>query len=193
MTTKEDLRVRKTKRALYDAFVLMLSEQRFEDITINDLCNRAGIRRATFYKHYSDKFEFSTAVVHALRDKFDQMIWNSAKPLGTAEYYVSYAKRIVEFVNENERIVSNLLNSNLIQSIITMIVQQNYEDTKERLATSVKYGMKLSASVEVTAAMFAGGVTQIIYNWLCEGKKKNADELSMEIAELITSCIKDKS
>ena len=189
---KEDLRVKKTKRALYDAFVTLLSEVRYEDITVNELCERADVRRATFYKHYADKFAFSTAFVHALRDRFDQMIWKSTKPTATAEYFVAYATRIVEFVNDNEKIISNILNSNLIQSLLEMIVQQNYEDTRERLSASVKQGLQLTASIEVTAAMFAGGVTQIIYLWLINGKTKNVDELSVEIASLITACIQNK-
>ena len=192
MREKEDLRVRKTKFALYDAFVLLLSTESYEDITINKLCDKAGIRRATFYKHYADKIAFTTAFVHGLRDKFDQMIWKSQKPLGTTEYFVAYAARIVEFTNENEKIIANILTSNLLQSIINMIAQQNYEDTRARLETSIKHGMKLCASVEVTAAMLAGGVTHIIYNWLIEGKKKNVSELSDEIANLITACIQDK-
>jgi AcrR family transcriptional regulator len=71
MEHKDDLRVRRTKKALNEAFIKLLSEKPFEDITINELCDTAGVRRATFYKHYSDKFGFLTAYTRALRDKFD--------------------------------------------------------------------------------------------------------------------------
>jgi AcrR family transcriptional regulator len=74
MAVKEDLRVKKTKKALYDAFMTLLSEKQFEDITVNELCDAAGVRRATFYKHYSDKFDFLTAYVRLLRDRIDRMI-----------------------------------------------------------------------------------------------------------------------
>ena len=46
---KEDLRVKKTKRALTLAFIELLKVKHFEDITINELCEKAEIRRATFY------------------------------------------------------------------------------------------------------------------------------------------------
>ena len=84
MSEKEDLRVRKTKKALFDAFIKLLSQKPFDEITVNELCDEAGVRRATFYKHYSDKFDFLTAYVRLLRDRIDRMIWKDEKPLPKA-------------------------------------------------------------------------------------------------------------
>lgn len=50
-----DLRIKKTYRALFDAFTELLEEHRFEDLTVAMLCDRAMIRRTTFYKHFRDK------------------------------------------------------------------------------------------------------------------------------------------
>ena len=50
-----DLRVQKTYRALFAAFTELLEEHRFEDVTVAMLCDRAMIRRTTFYKHFADK------------------------------------------------------------------------------------------------------------------------------------------
>ena len=53
-----DLRTQKTFRSLKQAFLDLLEQHRFEDITVGQLCQRAEIRRATFYNHFADKFEF---------------------------------------------------------------------------------------------------------------------------------------
>ena len=50
-----DLRIKKTYRALFEAFTELLEEHRFEDVTVAMLCDRAMIRRTTFYKHFRDK------------------------------------------------------------------------------------------------------------------------------------------
>ena len=55
-----DIRVQKTYNMLVTAFLKMLEEKKYEEITINDLCKEAGIRRATFYQHFNDKFDFLT-------------------------------------------------------------------------------------------------------------------------------------
>ena len=53
-----DLRIKKTYRALFDAFTELLEEHRFEDLTVAMLCDRALIRRTTFYKHFRDKNDY---------------------------------------------------------------------------------------------------------------------------------------
>ena len=58
MEKKNDLRVQKTYRALMAAFEALMAEETFDDITVNELCARALIRRPTFYSHFEDKYDF---------------------------------------------------------------------------------------------------------------------------------------
>ena len=189
MANKEDLRVRRTKKSLFEAFVALIYEKPIEDITINELCDRAGIRRATFYKHYSDKYDFLTAYTVYLRENFDQLMRKSGKPTLTVDYYVSYAKRIVGFINEHDVAVKNIMNSNICHAVLFTIVEQNYKDTRERLNASVASGMKLTAPVDVVASICAGGVATTIYHWLQDGKKTSAEELAEQIGAVVSSAI----
>ncbi|MCA1734013.1 MAG: TetR/AcrR family transcriptional regulator [Acidobacteria bacterium] len=52
---KEDARVRRTRDALGDALVALMTERAFESITVQDVLDRAGVSRSTFYVHYSGK------------------------------------------------------------------------------------------------------------------------------------------
>ena len=52
---KLELRIQKTYLALHNALTELLYERRFDDVTVNLLCERAMIRRTTFYKHFADK------------------------------------------------------------------------------------------------------------------------------------------
>ena len=192
MSTKEDLRVRKTKKALFDAFMRMVCEKTIDEITVNELCEAADIRRATFYKHYSDKYDFLTAYTGFLRDNFDNVMRKSGKPTLTSDYYVAYAKRIVGFITENEVAIDNIYKSNLFPAVMATIVEQNYTDTCDRLRASVAAGMHLSASIEVTASMCAGGVATTIYHWLRSGKKMSSDELSEQIGAVVAAAIEQK-
>ena len=189
MSEKEDLRVKRTKKALTDAFIRLLSRKSFEDITVNELCDEAGIRRATFYKHYTDKFDFLTLYVSSLRDRFDNAEWKSESPALTRDYYVAYAKRIIKYINENSAAVDNVLKSHLFPSMLTIILARNYRDTLARLEESTKAGMQLSASTEVIASMVAGAVAAAIYTWLVSGKKKNADDLANEVGDIVANLI----
>ena len=186
---KEDLRVRKTKKALSDAFVSLLQEKHFEEITVNELCDTAGIRRATFYKHYTDKFHFLARFIRSLRDQFDMNFWDSDKPDTTPEYYVEYVRNTVKDINANEKFINSIIESELFPTMMTIIIEQNYHDTKEHLERSVAAGMKLAAPIETVAAMFAGGVATSLYIWLLSGKKKDSDQLVEELGALIRTNI----
>lgn len=50
---REDLRVVKTKECIRSALFELMSEKRFEKITISEICVRARINRKTFYRHYT--------------------------------------------------------------------------------------------------------------------------------------------
>lgn len=57
MSTGEriDPRITRTHKLLLDAFLEILAEKRFEDITIQEITARATVNRATFYAHFPDK------------------------------------------------------------------------------------------------------------------------------------------
>jgi AcrR family transcriptional regulator len=55
--TKIDRRILKTKEAINKAFLELFSEKEFEQITINDIADRANVNRGTIYLHYTDKYD----------------------------------------------------------------------------------------------------------------------------------------
>src|SRR5690606_34566865 len=50
-----DLRIRRTKKMLQGAFLALMSEKPFADITVQDITERAMVNRGTFYDHFADK------------------------------------------------------------------------------------------------------------------------------------------
>jgi len=72
MEKKLDLRVQRTYKLLTNALVELLSEKNFEEIQVAEICERAMIRRATFYKHFGDKFELFTYFIKDIQNEFDK-------------------------------------------------------------------------------------------------------------------------
>jgi len=52
---RQDRRTRRTRQLLRDAFVALLKEKRYEDVSVQDIIERADVARSTFYVHYVDK------------------------------------------------------------------------------------------------------------------------------------------
>lgn len=51
----KDLRAVRSGQALRDALLALLAERSFEQITIRDICARAGVHYATFFRHHSTR------------------------------------------------------------------------------------------------------------------------------------------
>lgn len=49
---ENDLRIVKTRRAIREALLDLMSERELSRITVSELCVRANINRKTFYRHY---------------------------------------------------------------------------------------------------------------------------------------------
>ncbi|ALP38418.1 hypothetical protein ASL14_21815 [Paenibacillus sp. IHB B 3084] len=60
---KDDPRVKKTRQLLKDAFISLVQEKDFEFITIRDITEKATVNRATFYAHFTDKYEILEATI----------------------------------------------------------------------------------------------------------------------------------
>jgi AcrR family transcriptional regulator len=52
-----DRRTQRTRAALRDALLSLMTERGWEGIGVQDLCERANIARSTFYLHYASKDE----------------------------------------------------------------------------------------------------------------------------------------
>jgi AcrR family transcriptional regulator len=52
-----DLRVRRTRKLLQEAMIALTIEKGFASLTVRDIAERAMVNRATFYRHYLDKYD----------------------------------------------------------------------------------------------------------------------------------------
>ncbi|MFC4713460.1 TetR/AcrR family transcriptional regulator [Planococcus dechangensis] len=61
------------KKTIMEAFLNMLSERNFEELSVKDIANFAGVSRSTFYLHFTDKFELMEELRHNLNGRLLQM------------------------------------------------------------------------------------------------------------------------
>jgi len=114
MGEKTDLRVSRTEKMLRDAFIEMMEDIGFKNITIEALTKKAYISRKTFYLHYLDKYD--------LLDKLEENVINGVgeiiQPLPAMIQRGNYILgeevnnqyiKLYQFFYDNSRLI-NLLN-----------------------------------------------------------------------------------
>lgn len=105
---KLDLRVQKTYKQLIDTLIQLMSEKSFEDITVSEICNRAEVHRATFYKHFKDKYEF---LKFCFESNVSQIKFKAAEKKeptvdNLKDSFMGFIVEIFEYIKDNRIIFS---------------------------------------------------------------------------------------
>src|SRR6266571_9432163 len=70
LSEREDLRIRRTQKLLWEALITLMAQQDFEAISVKDICDQAMVHRTTFYKHYEDKYDL---LMHGMRAMHNEL------------------------------------------------------------------------------------------------------------------------
>ncbi|QLL70907.1 TetR/AcrR family transcriptional regulator [Lactobacillus sp. 3B(2020)] len=66
-----DLRTQRTKKAIVDAFVMLVNQHGFLTETVTEIAKRAMINRQTFYNYYEDKYDLARRLADETLTKFE--------------------------------------------------------------------------------------------------------------------------
>ena len=69
--------------------------------------------------------------------------------------------------------------------MVSVVVEENYIRTKEKLDEDVRNGLGLIASTDTVAIYIAGGISNAIIKWLTLGKNIPREEFIKELGSLL--------
>ena len=173
-----DLRVEKTYRSLTSEFMKLLEEKGFEDITVAELCDRAMIRRTTFYKHFADKGEFLVFFVKELRDEFARNVEaRTSEQSSVIENCREMMEETLEFLEKHGRLVDNTLASRSASLILDALGDVIYEDILKGLKAKGPSSSDYDEDGQQMLALFvSGGLTRMIRAWCYAGRPDDMKE-----------------
>ncbi len=94
---KVDLRIRRTRQCLHDAFVSLIQEKPYDEVSITDITERANLSRNTFYLHYKNKEELLASIIGKFVEDSTQQLdirhfakLMQANKVSLSEYLVNY-------------------------------------------------------------------------------------------------------
>ena len=163
-----DLRIKKTYRALFDAFTELLEEHRFEDLTVAMLCDRALIRRTTFYKHFRDKNDYFAFYIDELMTGLSQNRTDAAdaEPLDDVQALRHEVfDDAMNMILAHEQLMDNLLASSMSGMLTGMICDRIARSIRERVMSSLAEDALAPVSLETTSEFIAGGIIRLLTNW----------------------------
>lgn len=175
-----DLRIQKTYAALTQAFTEMLKVKQFEQITVKELCDAAMIRTATFYNHFSDKYEFAD---HVIRNALAQYHKNdrSMQNLSGPAYYEQIISDAFDVLESSKDLIHSLASDAILWSISEVIRSGIHDELLEHLQNDKASGRDLSANPELLAEFIIGALEQVVKWWLTAPSPVSAETLKKQL------------
>ena len=178
MAKQPDRRVQRTRKLLRDSLLGLILEEGYEEISIQDITNKANLGRATFYLHYKDKDELLLAVMDQLIVDFMDQI----PQVSGAQWQLVDLKAIVklfEFAEEHYDLYRILT----IGSGGIKAARQIHRSIAKNINTFIQaelYTMNTDPVVPVDfiANHFTGSLLSTIYWWLDNDLPYSAEEIA---------------
>ena len=180
-----DLRIKKTYRALFEAFTELLEEHRFEDVTVAMLCDRAMIRRTTFYKHFRDKNDYFAFYIDELMTGLPQNRADTAGAESVEDVQVlrhEVFADAMDMILAHEQLMDNILEISMSGMLTSMICDRIAHSIRERVMSTLDEGALAPVSLETTSEFIAGGIIRLFTNWWESGHDL---ESRPEIADVV--------
>lgn len=184
MEEKMDLRIQKTYLALHNAFESLLAEKRFEELTVNELCQRAMIRRTTFYKHFADKYEYFSFYIREMTRTFQERLPRDAQGGEAGIYLVNMSRELLHFLKEHAQVVRNIKDSSVFPMLLNILVEQISDDFFQALCRLGPEDLTRQEAQGV-AAFYAGGLANILFQYLKEDVPIEEEQFAEILSRLL--------
>lgn len=192
MTTQDqntdNLRVRRTRKRIQEALINLTVEQGYNAITVQDIVNRAGINRSTFYRYYLDKEDLLSRYM----DDVTGVIFQNDEvdePRGNQESIPSGLIKLLNHIqtfSEFYRIMLSTDGHPLVSERLRQKVENRFRiHVTEMTKTHCKKGSVIELQLR---SMSAAGIGAILW-WVENNMPCTAEELAVWVGQLSAAAV----
>jgi len=178
---RADRRVHRSRERLGDALVALLLERPFDSITVQDVLDRAGVGRSTFYAHFRDKNDL---FLSDNDDFFGQMASLLSRRREESERVAPVAE-LFEHVGQWRRYWDALSASGKLQESLEL-AQAHFARGIERRISESPRGRRISAAPRrALAQALSGALLSLLSWWMARGAAEPAAEMDALFHRLV--------
>ena len=178
MEDSMDRRQRKTRTAIFDAFISLLSQYHFSRITVGMIIERADIGRATFYAH----FETKESLLEALCEELFVHILQPQQELNTKSIFFCDAPdslflHLFQHLNNNDNQILQLMAGQNHELFLQYFKDRLMQLVEQNLALfQSRYSPKLPKNfwVDHIATTFV----ETVRWWVENGRKETPEQIT---------------
>ena len=174
---KTNLKVINTKRKLSKSLISLLTSKSITEIDVSELCEKAGINRTTFYKHYASLYHLLDELIVQFFKRIETLFLS----LSSGENTTSKVAYLLKYLKQNREFVTIILNNNSFSSISERFIQLNFMCIL--INSNIQYRKNAYVSEDYYVDFIISGWIAAIRRWVNE----NCDLDVNTLARLLTS------
>jgi AcrR family transcriptional regulator len=173
---KTDRRILRTRNVLGDALIALMQKKPFEDITVQQVLDRAGVGRSTFYAHYRGTEDLFISDV----EDFFELFTTALKRHGDRSNRLVPVREFCAHLRESRQLYAALTASGKMNDVRTLGIGYFARSIEENLKSG-RTGMAIPQMEAVQRAArahaLAGSLFSLLDWWIDKGMKLDPQEV----------------
>lgn len=166
---KMDARVRRSRDALGDALIALMQEKPFDTITVQEVLDRGGVGRSTFYTHYSDKDDLFMSGADEFFERFSMALSVN----GEKSDRVAPVREFFAHIGEMPQLFAALVSSGKVHENLEL-ARGHFARGIERRLTELPRGQVIPADQRSPLAFaHSGALLSLLTWWLDRGMRQS--------------------
>lgn len=180
MNTKNNRRSLATISAIQNAYLSLISINQEKQITVRQICLKAGINRATFYAHFLDIYDLSDTIQDQMLKKMKQIFENH--PTASTDLLESFTK-LFDFIKSNQSFYYYYFVISSKTAKLDITTQEPFADYINRMKLSSDSDKDWQQEYRIN--FFNSGIAAIIKKWLKDGCLHKPEQMAEMIVDRI--------
>lgn len=172
MENRENQRVALTKRMLLEALLALLETRHIQQISVTELCSRAGINRTTFYKHYNTPNDVLEELernytAEMVKIQEDEQLPNAEKRI----------EACCVFLHQNKAMVRLLIRNGMDEEIATKALIKLFQQAAAA-SSDIDHSVHDETDQKLIITYIVNGCYSLLRTWLVEELPKTPQEIA---------------
>ncbi len=151
-----------------NALFTLMKRKKYDDISITEITNKAGVGRVSFYRNFNSKEDIIKNWIEDTTNNFLKSSDINFKKDSTKDYFIKLFNHLEKYKEESFLIYkANLIHllKSVFENKLLSIHQKEYDNYK--------------------SYFLAGGIFNVYYFWLINGCKESSEEIADKLVDLM--------
>lgn len=173
----QDRRVGRTRGLLHEALLTLIIEKGYEEVTVQDILDKANLGRSTFYSHYRDKDDLLLRGFDHLRATMETQHRSLADKTRGKGADFNLSLDLFRHAQENHRLYKAMVGKRSGQMVMRQAHDYLASLVRERLESLLKNRKNPPLPLELAAQWTASSFLSLLTWWLDRNMPYTAEKM----------------